>query len=84
MIPWSKEQYDERDRIMRESDAPLMGSAPGVGYFGSREMLADVSADSYYEVQAMCAKLAKELLDTCPKPKCKECKTLRKQYPYLK
>lgn len=53
MKTWTKEQYDERDRIMRESDLPLMGTKWGkdgwMGYVGSREMLADLWADDLYE-----------------------------------
>lgn len=33
---------------------------------------------------AIALSLAKDILATCPKPKCKHCKKIRKDYPYLK
>lgn len=56
---WTKEQYDERARVMKESDEPLMYSKPGQGYFGSREMVADFLADNYYSTQILIKKVEK-------------------------
>ncbi len=66
MNSWTPEQYAERERVMRESDAPLLGSKPGLGYVGSREMLADLIANHN---QKASMNIAMDILeDTLSKP----------------
>lgn len=48
---------------MRENSSfPLMGSRPGVGYFGSREMLADICASTLYEHRKSLARIEADIL----------------------
>lgn len=63
MKTWTAEQYEERDRVMREAvDIPLSGSEPGLGYVGSRECIADIQADSLYERRAMMLAIARDII----------------------
>ncbi len=66
-IVWTKEQYDKRDQVMRDSTIPLMGThTPDggyVGYVGSREMCADLEAANLYKMREVQNKIAKDILE---------------------
>jgi hypothetical protein len=65
MKKWTPEQYEERERVMRESNKPLSGTKMQngyMGYFGSREMIADIMADSLYERRALYVKMLLDIL----------------------
>lgn len=62
--PWTQEQYDERDRIMKEAtDIPLAGSKPGLGYVGSRELVADLMANELYEWRKSMESIGKDIVN---------------------
>lgn len=61
MKKWTEEQYQERARVMSESNAPLKGSRPGLGYFGSREHIADLTADNLYRTRKAVARLERKI-----------------------